>query len=301
MHPLKGFFVTAFSLCLFATLARSQSPVSQEKPATEVTEGRRFLPYSGGPTMRLFGVAIAGDDLMYVVGGDAAAVGVDGYVSRVNARGEETRLVDFKTRFVGPGIDLDAAGHLYVAGGDSVFKISPAGAVEVLLKDLQGAIGIRLDRRGNLFVADHREGKIFRVTPALEKKVFIDYHAKPGAFLVGGLAFDPDFTHLYVYEAATKTLWRYAIGADGSAGAPEVVMAHAPMLISFEVDARGNVYGADFAQGEIVKIDASGKLTSMTEHCRLDHPIGFGLGTSGFHPGSAFIAEAAGIRQVTLP
>jgi sugar lactone lactonase YvrE len=250
--------------------------------------------------MRLFGIAIADDDLMYVVGGDVAAVGVDGYVSRVNARGEETRLVDFETRFVGPGIDLDAAGNLYIAGGDSIFRITSAGGVEVLRSDFQGAIGIALDRAGNLFVADHREGKVFRVTRSGEKTVFVDYHVNPGAFLVGGIGFDREFEHLYVYEAASKTLWRYAVGADGSAGAPETVIANAPMMISIDVDAEGNIYGADFATGEIVKIDRAGKLTPVTEHCRLNHPIGFRLGTRGFHPGSAFIAEAAGIRQVAL-
>jgi streptogramin lyase len=292
--------IAAATFCAFPTVVSAQAPSAYECAAKPTTEGRLFLKYSGAPSMRLFGVAIAGEDLMYVVGGDAAAVGVDGYVSRVNARGEESRLVDFKTRFVGPGIAVDPAGNLYLAGGDSVFRITGDGAVEVLRSDFQGAIGIALDRSGNLFVADHREGKVFRVTPSGERTVFVDYHVKPGTFLVGGIGFDREFERLYVYEAASKTLWRYAVAPDGSAGEPETVMANAPMMISIDVDAEGNVYGADFATGEIVKIDPAGKLTRVTEHCRLNRPIGFRLGIRGFHPGSAFVAEAAGILQVDL-
>lgn len=52
--------------------------------------------------------------------------------------------------------------------------------------------------------------------------------------------------------------------------------------------------------GPGVKIDPAGRLTRLTEHWRLSHPIGFRLGRGGFHPGSAFVAEAAGIRQVDL-
>lgn len=303
MHRIlyRAALIAAATLCAFPTVVSAQTPSPYDPAAKPTTEGRLFLRYAGAPTMRLFGIAIAGDDLMYVVGGDAAAVGVDGYVSRVDARGEETRLVDFKTRFVGPGVEIDPAGNLYLAGGDSLFRITSAGKVEVLCSDFTGAIGITLDQKGNLFVADHREGKIYRVAPSGEKTVFVDYHAKPGAFLVGGIGFDQDCSHLYVYEAASKTLWRYGVGADGAAGAPETVMTNAPMMISIDVDAEGNVYGADFATGEIVKIDAAGRLTRLTDHCRLSHPIGFRLGRGGFHPGSAFVAEAAGIRQVELP
>lgn len=293
--------IAAATLCAFLPVVSAQIPSAPENTPEHAPEGRLFLKYAGAPTMRLFGVAIAGDDLMYVVGGDAAAVGVDGYVSRVNARGEETRLVDFKTRFVGPGVEIDPAGNLYLAGGGSLFRITSTGKVEVLRSDFTGAIGIALDPKGNLFVADHREGKVFRVTPSGEKTVFVDYHANPGAFLVGGIGFDRAFEHLYVYETASKTLWRYAVGADGLAGASESVMTNAPMMISIDVDAEGNVYGADFATGEIVKIDPAGKLTRLTDHCRLNHPIGFRLGRGGFHTGSAFVAEAAGIRQVELP
>jgi len=202
--------------------ATAQPSTRVNSPADGVPEARLFLKYSGGPTMRHFGIAIGQDGLMYVLGGDAAAVGADGYVSRVTAAGNEQRYVAFKSVFVGPGVDIDEKGNLYIAGGDKLLKVGVGGKVDVLASVFRGAFDLRLGSKGNLYVADHREGRIYRLTPSLEKTLLVDYHLEPGEFIIGGIAFDKGGSHLYSYEAAKKTLWRYPIHADGTAGVPEV-------------------------------------------------------------------------------
>ena len=285
-----------FSVAAGNSLAQSTGqPVA---PGGNRNQARLFLKYAGDPKMRLFGIAIA--SRMYAVGGDVAAVGTDGYVSKVDAAGTEERWVAFKSKFVGPGADLDATGRLYLAAGDRILKITPAGKIDVLADGFAGAFDVKLDSRGNAYVADHREGRIYRLTPSLERTVFVDYHIGPGDFLLGGLAFDRDCSHLYSYEAAKGTLWRIRIAADGTAAPPEVVTASAPPIFSFAIDRNGNIFGADYDRGEVVRIDPAGNITYVTRNSGLKHPIGFRLGTENFHPGSAFVADDEGIKEVEL-
>jgi len=295
-----GRLAFALALCLSQTLGRAQTSSQRVAPTHGANTASLFLKYSGSATMRLFGVAIGPDGVMHAVGGDKAAVGRDGYVSRVTSSGNEERFVAFQSAFVGPGIDIDADQNLYLACGNKILRIAKDGKVGVLVDGFVGAFDLRIGPAGNLYVADHREGRIYRISRSLEKSVLVDYHVAPGEFVIGGLAFDKGCSHLYSYEAAKKTLWRYPMNPDGTAGAPQVVQANAPPIYSFDVDDAGNVYGADFDKGEVVKIDAQGAVTYLTEHCGLIEPIGFRLGTTGFHPGMAFVVDADGIKVVPL-
>jgi len=300
MRDVNSILAIVLTLALAPKMAPAQ-PLGQQTNRPDGSTGPRlFLKYAGDPKMRLFGIAIGSDRSLYAVGGDSAAVGVDGYVSKVSIAGKEERIVAFKSSFVGPGIDLDAQGNLFLAGGDRIFRIAADGGVAVLASGFRGAFDLKLDPKGNLYIADHREGKIYRIAHSREETVLVDYHLSPGEFILGGLAFDQNYSHLYAYEAAKRTLWRYPMNAGGTVGAPELVAASAPPIFSFAVDEEGNIFGADFDMGEVVKIDSHGKVTYVTEHCGLKHPIGFRLGNASFFPGTAFVADDEGIKQVNL-
>src|SRR5271157_4738660 len=248
MRIVNRISILAFVLTLSTApeMAPAQPSAQQMNRVDGSTGPRLFLKYTGDPKMRLFGVAIGSRKSMYVVGGDSAAVGVDGYVSKVNIAGREERIASYKSSFVGPGIDLDAQGNLYLAGGDRIFRIAADGRVGILASGFRGAFDLKLDPRGNLYITDHREGKIYRFSHSREKTLLVDYRLSPGEFVLGGLAFDQNYTHLYAYEAAKRMLWRYPMNASGTIGAPELVAAGAPPIFSFAVDEKGDIFGADF-------------------------------------------------------
>jgi sugar lactone lactonase YvrE len=250
--------------------------------------------------MRHFGLVIGPDRSMYVFGGDNAAVGRDGYVSRVSAEGKEARRTVFRTKFVGPGIDLGPDGSLYLAGGDQVFRVSPAGQVATVASGFIGAFDLKLDRGGNLYVSDHFQAKIFRISPALKQTVLVDYHFQPAPFAIGGLAFDAGDRNLYSYAAATKTLWRHVLRDDGTLLRSEVVRTGAPALYTFEIDRAGNVVGPDFDSGELVMLKPDGAVVRLTHRCHFTEAIGFRLGRPDFHPGTAFVVDNEGIKLVAL-
>jgi hypothetical protein len=250
--------------------------------------------------MRHFGLVIGPDRTMYVFGGDNAAVGRDGYVSRVSAEGKESRRTVFGTKFAGPGIELGPDGSLYLAGGDQVYRVSPDGHVTAFASGFTGAFDLKLDRRGNLYVADHFQAKIFRISPAGERTVLVDYHLPPAPFAIGGLAFDAGGRNLYSFAAATKTFWRHVLREDGTLLRSEVVRTGAPALYTFEIDRAGDVIGPDYESGELVMLRPNGPLVRLTHRCHFAEAIGFRLGRPDFHPGSAFVVDNEGIKLVAL-
>jgi sugar lactone lactonase YvrE len=286
--------------CWLAAGAHADPPSARLPIAPETAEARLFLRYEGVPTMRHFGLVIGPDRSMWVFGGDNAAVGSDGFVTRVSAEGKEAGRIAFKTKFVGPGIDLGRDGSLYLACGDQVMRVSPAGQVGTVASGFTGAFDLRLDTRGNLFVADHFEAKIFRISADGMKTVLVDYHLKPAPFAIGGLAFDGGGRNLYSYAAATRTLWRHALRDDGTLLRSEVVRTDAPALFTFEIDRAGNVLGPDYECGELVMLKPDGALVRLTHRCHFAEAIGFRLGRADFHPGTAFVADNEGVKLVSL-
>lgn len=292
----------SFCPLMVAVVALAGSaPAAAVGTAPEPHGMRVFLRYSGPPQMRFFGVAIGPDQCMYVAGGDLAAPGVRGFASKVSAAGREVRFAAFKSVFVGPGIDVDRCGNLYLAAGDRILRVGACGRADVIASGFSGAFDLRLAESGYIYVADHVEGRIYRVAPSGARSTCVDYGLSPGSFTVGGLAFDHGQGHLFSYEAAKRLLWRYTISAGGSLGRGEVACADAPPIYAFDVDAGGNVVGADYDKGEIVRVEPGGRVTYLTRHCGLVQPIGFRLGSVGFHPNSAFVADAEGVKEIALP
>lgn len=90
--------------------------------------------------------------------------------------------VGLAAQFAAPwGTAIDAQGNLYIADGQTVRKITPAGAVSTLAGDpnveadtdgvgsaahFKSAWGLAVDAAGNVFVADAVSNKIKKITPA---------------------------------------------------------------------------------------------------------------------------------------
>lgn len=295
MKQLMIFIFLAFGL--YGNLFCSPGSNNEIQGAVEL-----FVKYNGTAAQRLFGITIGNDSIMYIVGGDVSAVGKYGYVSKVTPDGKEIQFVKFKSSFVGPGVDVDNDGNLFIAGGNNIYKITKDGKVDTLLTGFNGAFDIKVDPKGNLYIADHKEDKIYKVTPQLQKTLFIDNHASSlGSFVLGGLDFDKDFKYLYSVEESKKIIRKYPLIDDGTAGEPETILLNAPAIYSFDIDKDGNLFSTDYNKAEFVKVDREGHLTTLSSKAGLKSPMGFSMGKPGFHENSLFVADAEGIKRITQP
>ncbi|MFA5963228.1 MAG: SMP-30/gluconolactonase/LRE family protein [Sphingomonas sp.] len=169
------------ALWLAATLGWfSPSPTRFGWPADLTTAaGDGIRGHSDGPaaTARFsdpFAIALARDGTRYV-----ADAGDTNRLRRIAADGTVTTLPG--TFDTPSGIALDKAGNIIVAdtGANMIRKIDPTGAVTVLAGDgtaalrdgpaararFDGPIGVAVDGKGNVYVADSYNDRIRRISP----------------------------------------------------------------------------------------------------------------------------------------
>ena len=130
------------------------------------------------------GLAFDGAGNLYTTGN-----GWGGTVNRISTNGTITRVV---TGVGGSGLAIAADGNLYVAGWNSVFRVTPAGAVSTFATGFNGAWGLAFDPSGNLFVAEYIGNTIDKITPGGAVSLFATGLNRPT-----GLAFD-SLGNLYV-------------------------------------------------------------------------------------------------------
>jgi sugar lactone lactonase YvrE len=148
------------------------------------------------------------------------------------ARGEEPLFVarplteagSFTADIEGPA--CDAAGNIYAvsfARRPTVGKVTPEGKGEVFLEMPAGSLasGIRFDRQGAMYLADHAGHNVFRVAPGSRELTV--YAHNPEMNQPNDLAICPDGT-LYAsdpnWKNATGQVWRVAAGGVLTLAAP---------------------------------------------------------------------------------
>jgi len=188
------------------------------------------------------------------------------------------------------GVAIDGLGNVYVADAFNykIRKITPAGTVSTLAgsgargsTDGAGAtasfdypIGVAVDASGNVYVADHINFKIRKITPAGVVSTFagsgtygsVDGTGTTASFVYPlGLALD-GFGNLYVGDLLNQKIRKITpvgvvstlagIGTDGSVdGAGTVASFKEPSGVA--VDGSGNVYVGDYGNNKIRKITVS--------------------------------------------
>ena len=216
-----------------------------------ISEVRNFVTGLDHPE----GLAVARDGTLYA-GGEA------GQVYRISSEGKKVEILANTGGFC-LGITLDKQENIYVCdcGRQSLVKVTQIGEVTVVADSADGRRFVNpnfsvFDSKGNLYFSDsgewkHANGVVYRLGADGHLGLFA-----PGPFhFANGLALDAAELHLYVVESNLDRVVRIKIGADGTAGAPQVYaegMARVPDGLAFDVE--GNLYVTTYASNCIYRV-----------------------------------------------
>ncbi|MBX3226329.1 MAG: hypothetical protein KIT84_42900 [Labilithrix sp.] len=189
--PAESTLAPGAELQLTATPAATAWAVTEPGGGTVDANGRYRAPYAAGT----FHVVATG------AGGATATATITVTPGIVLLAGQTDGHVDATgadARFRGPdGIAVDGDGNVYVSewGNRVIRKITPGGQVTTLAGDgtagsadgdgktarFRSPAGLAVDAAGNVYVADHEDHTIRKVTPAGEVSVFAGRHGTPGS------------------------------------------------------------------------------------------------------------------------
>lgn len=189
---------------------------------------------------------------------------------------------------------VDKNNNIYAAGQNKLFNITKDGEITELASDFTCADDVRLDNKGNIFVTDSFENRVYKITPDLEKSIFIDNNKDEAlsaqTWYITGITFDPDYKNLYLARMEEGQIVKYSINPDGTVGTSEIIAKDLPEPDHLEMDAKGNLYITIFREGSLIKIAPDGKITSICEK-KFGFATGIAFGKPGFEEESVFIAD----------
>lgn len=276
-----------------------------------------------------YGIAAAEDGTLYV-----ADAGDNNRIRRIATDGTVTTLAGFAegfadgdgtaARFNTPsGLALDRAGNLYVAdtGNHAIRKITPQGMVSTLAgtgvagfrdgagtqAQFNGPIGVAVDARGNVYVADTYNDRIRRIDPQGQVSTLAGGERPGNLDGVGAAARFDTPTALVVdargivWVADTRNNAIRRVAPDGTvvtpyyAGQDAVVPAlHRPMSLALTHD--GLLYVGEMSRGRVIQLSRDGRphvLTGATQAQRLSRPAGLVIDAKG-----ALLVADAGSRRL---
>ena len=220
---------------------------------------------------------------------------VSGNILRVNPKAPKPAVVGRieKRQFGGKSVGGDGRGIAFNSQGDLFVACDPfsevvrlkkadinsdkPGSAETFATGTEGANGIAFDRKGNLYVAGARTGRIYRVGPSggrAEVVLQVEPHTRTlpdgktqQSIVANGVAFDADGV-LYITDTARGAIWKVALAADGSAGKP-ILLAQSSLLEGadgLEFDRSGRLWVTANERNAVVTVTPDGKVQEMAKN-----------------------------------
>ena len=220
---------------------------------------------------------------------------VSGNILRVDPRApkpmvvgriENRQIAGKSVRGDGRGVAFNAQGDLFIACDPfgEVVRIKNAdinaekpGIAETFATGTEGANGIVFDKKGNLYVAGARTGRVYRVGPAggrAEVVLRIEPHNRilsdkktQQPIVANGLAFDANGI-LYISDTARGAIWKTTIGADGSVGKP-TLLAQSSLLEGadgLDFDRSGKLWVTANERNAILTLTSDGKVQEIAKN-----------------------------------
>lgn len=213
-------------------------------------------------------------------------------ISIIDKNGEVNDFVKLNCREL-LCMTIDKNNNIYAAGKDKLFKISKDGEVIEISSDFTCADDVRLDDKGNIYVTDSFENRVYKITPEFDKSIFIDSDVDKNElgydWHITGITFDPEYNNLYISRMKDGQIVKYPIKNDGTLGNPEII-AELPEPDHLEVDQNGNLYVTLFREGSLVRIDKDGNFDFICNG-EFGYATGIAFGKNEFHEKSVFIAD----------
>ncbi len=157
------------------------------------------------------------------------------------------------------GMSVDADGNLYSTNfRESVWRITPGGAVTLLNGEFTSASGNLPLENGDLLQSDWTENRIYRIQPDGTRSVF----AEAGLDGPVGLVRRPDGDFIV---ANHRGEYLARVGAAG--GDAEVVLRHPDMTApnGVTIDDEGNIYVSDLDTGKVIQWRPDGGVAILAE------------------------------------
>jgi sugar lactone lactonase YvrE len=276
-----------------------------------------------------YGVAVSEDGTLYV-----ADAGDNNRIRRVGTDGAVTTLAGFAEGFADgdgtaarlntpSGLALDRAGNLYVAdtGNHAIRKVTPLGRVTTVAgtgvagfrdgarsqAQFNGPIGVAVDARGSVYVADTYNDRIRKIDPQGQVTTLAGGD-RPGNLDGAGAAarFDTPTALavdaqgiVWVADSRNNAIRRIAL--DGTVSTPyyagpdgAVPTLRRPMSLAVTHD--GLLYVGEMSWGRVFQLSRDGRaqvLTGVTQKQRLSRPAGLAVDAQG-----ALLVADAGSRRL---
>jgi sugar lactone lactonase YvrE len=304
--------------------------------------------FANGPALtasfyELRGVAVDKNGNMYVASNDIRKISADGIVSTLAGDGTNGFRDGFgnNAKFYAPyGVAVDAYGSVYVADAvnNRIRKITTAGDVSTLagsgtrgFADGVGAsakfdypTGITVDKFGNVFVTDHFNHRIRKITPAGMVSTiagdgsigFVDGTGVTAKFREPNYVAVDAHGNLFVTDnnsirKITPAGLVITLAGNGTYGFADGIGAEARFgpPTGIAVDVNGNIYVAE-ANDRIRKVTAAGMVSTLAGNgtegfadgigtsAKFDSPQGVAVDASG----NVFVADTYNyrIRKITI-
>ncbi|HXX64873.1 MAG TPA: hypothetical protein VEO56_13830 [Bacteroidota bacterium] len=239
---------------------------------------------------RPYGVAFGKSGCMYMV--TAPPTG-SGTLSRVSPRGDIVQMAVLDGTFIGPGITLDKKGNVLVTVGDKLLSVDRKGVLTTVQEGFSRAFDVKLDGRGNIYVADDGKGVVYRIRPQKQREIFYQSDSI-GSFRLTSICLDESSEHLTVRDG--RKLLRFRLGSGDQRAKPEVVLDGIDVF--YMCAGRQNMIYAS-TTNNVIGLGGHRRTQTLSVN-NLNAPVGLALGGAGFDRNSLYVAEAGGIVRVPI-
>lgn len=259
---------------------------SSTLPTPKVPE--YFIKVTGN---RPWAIAFDKRGAMYMVTAPSRGSGA---LSKVSTDGIVQELATLDGSFIGPGIDVDKDGNAYITVGDKLLKATPEGKVTVISEGFSRCIDVKLDSKGNLFVADDLEDTIYKITPSGEKSVFYK-DEKRGRYVLTSLVMDKNYKYLYAYEV--DTIIKFDMRKSANNRKPEVVV-NKPGVFYICMDTEDNIFASVPYENTVIRVNSDGNIGDVG-NLQIPMPVGIASGGKGFDEKCLYVAAMDGIVKIS--